>query len=63
MIKNTLVGLLLTAGLFAGIETAQAYSAAERAAIRSMPITVRPSRPGHFYGNTVRRVHRVRHGW
>jgi hypothetical protein len=26
-----------------------------RAEIRSMPITERPSRPGHFYGNAVRR--------
>ena len=24
---------------------------------RSMPITARPSRPGHFYGNAVRRNH------
>ena len=26
-----------------------------RREIRSMPITERPSRPGHFYGNAVRR--------
>ncbi len=26
-----------------------------RREIKSMPITDRPSRPGHFYGNTVRR--------
>jgi hypothetical protein len=26
-----------------------------RAEIRAMPITERPSRPGHFYGNAVRR--------
>lgn len=26
-----------------------------RTEIRSMPITARPSRPGHFYGNAVRR--------
>ncbi len=26
-----------------------------RAEIRAMPIHNRPSRPGHFYGNTVRR--------
>ena len=26
-----------------------------RKEIRSMPILERPSRPGHFYGNTVRR--------
>ncbi len=28
-----------------------------RAHIRSMHILDRPSRPGHFYGNTVRRRH------
>ena len=33
----------------------QRYSAQRRAEIRAMPILERPSRPGHFYGNTVRR--------
>lgn len=28
-----------------------------RQEIRSMPILDRPNRPGHFYGNTVRRRH------
>jgi hypothetical protein len=28
-----------------------------RKEIRAMPILQRPSRPGHFYGNTVRRNH------
>ncbi|MDO4571109.1 MAG: hypothetical protein Q4D38_12040 [Planctomycetia bacterium] len=28
-----------------------------RQEIRSMPILQRPNRPGHFYGNTVRRRH------
>lgn len=27
----------------------------QRQAIKQMPILQRPSRPGHFYGNTVRR--------
>jgi hypothetical protein len=27
-----------------------------RQEIKQMPITQRPSRPGHFYGNTVRRA-------
>lgn len=27
-----------------------------REQIRSLPITERPSRPGHVYGNTVRRL-------
>lgn len=30
-----------------------------RSEIRSMPILERPSRPGHFYGNTVRRRHGI----
>ncbi len=38
-----------TLGLFA-------YSAKERAYIRSLPITERPNRPFHFYGNAVRRT-------
>ena len=36
--------------------------AAHREAIRQMPILNRPSRPGHFYGNTVRRRHAMRTG-
>jgi len=39
--------------------TGLGYSAAERAAIRSMPIEERPYRFGHVYGNTVRRLNRV----
>ncbi len=30
----------------------------KRRAIKSMHILDRPDRPGHFYGNTVRRRHR-----
>ncbi len=33
---------------------------AQRAAIRRMPLLMRPDRPGHFYGNSVRRIHRRR---
>lgn len=29
----------------------------EREAIKSLPVTERPYRPLHFYGNTVRRLH------
>lgn len=28
--------------------------------IRQMPLLQRPNRPGHFYGNTVRRIHQRR---
>jgi hypothetical protein len=31
--------------------------AAQRQAIREMPLLMRPNRPGHFYGNTVRRLY------
>lgn len=34
--------------------------AAHRQAIRRLPIQMRPDRPGHFYGNTVRRIQRQR---
>ncbi|MDO4574906.1 MAG: hypothetical protein Q4D98_06790 [Planctomycetia bacterium] len=37
------------------VAPAQAHAGYTRAAIRSMPILERPNRPGHFYGNAVRR--------
>jgi len=33
---------------------------ATRQAIRATPLLERPNRPGHFYGNTVRRVNERR---
>ena len=36
--------------------------AAYKQSIRDMPLLERPNRPGHFYGNTVRRIYAVRHG-
>lgn len=33
-----------------------------REAIRSLPLLERPNRPGHIYGNTVRRIYHRRHG-
>jgi len=42
--------------------TARARSA-YRQSIQRLPIQLRPDRPGHFYGNTVRRIYRRRaHG-
>lgn len=35
----------------------QTMAGAERAYIRSLPLLLRPNRPGHFYGNTVRYLH------
>ncbi len=32
-----------------------------RESIRRMPLLARPHRPGHFYGNAVRRLHHRRH--
>ncbi|MGC3966709.1 MAG: hypothetical protein QM775_04870 [Pirellulales bacterium] len=40
-------------------EASAAYTPAQRAAIRAMPITQRPYRPGHVYGNTVRALNRI----
>ncbi|HUT09093.1 MAG TPA: hypothetical protein VMY42_01230 [Thermoguttaceae bacterium] len=37
--------------------TARLPQAGHREAIRRMPLRERPDRPGHFYGNTVRRIH------
>jgi hypothetical protein len=55
-----LAGLVLAgAGYVAPENKASAYTAAQRAAIRSMPIEQRPNRPGHFYGNTVRRLNKI----
>lgn len=49
--------LALSFGTFATPVAAPASAATNltRAEIRAMPIHNRPSRPGHFYGNTVRR--------
>ena len=55
-----LTGCLLLLSVFASNTNAQTvgllpYPPQERAQIRSMPITERPNRPLHFYGNAVRR--------
>lgn len=59
--------IVLLAGIvFAGwtdVSLAASRSQSYREAIRSMPLLERPNRPGHFYGNTVRRVYHRRHGW
>jgi hypothetical protein len=54
-----LLALLGTAALPAW---SSANTTLSRQEIRQMPITERPSRPGHFYGNTVRRLHHRRGG-
>ena len=33
-----------------------------REEIRAMPLESRPNRPGHVYGNNVRRIKHFRHG-
>lgn len=58
--QKTLATLLLAAALVTLFQVTPAgaverYTPADRAAIRATPILERPSRPGHFYGNTVRR--------
>ena len=50
--------VLAVAALLAAFEAPQTVEAKSmsRQDIKQMPITARPSRPGHFYGNTVRRA-------
>ena len=54
---RTLTWTLLAASLLALSTSALARNntSLTRSEIRSMPIEARPSRPGHFYGNAVRR--------
>jgi hypothetical protein len=58
--RIALVALLVLPGL--PMQSAEAATPSQRAAIRSMPITQRPNRPGHFYGNTVRAFYRLSGG-
>jgi hypothetical protein len=53
--------VVLAAVVFTGVagEASAVYTPAQRAAIRAMPITQRPYRPGHVYGNTVRALNRI----
>lgn len=44
------------------VPTPTAPNSLNREAIRQMPLLERPDRPGHIYGNTVRRMHRWRTG-
>lgn len=60
MIYRALLVLVVVGAVFSAQPTEAAYTASQRAAIRAMPITQRPYRPGHFYGNTVRALNRVR---
>ncbi len=56
MVRYTAFALLLAAQFIVPAPTASAANTnLSRREIRSMPITERPSRPGHFYGNAVRR--------
>jgi hypothetical protein len=61
-IVRTLIATSLVAAALIPSPTQAANTPATKTSIRSMPITERPSRPGHFYGNTVRRVHQRRSG-
>jgi hypothetical protein len=60
--RNLLFALLIVEALFsvAVISPASARTNLSREEIKAMPITERPYRAGHFYGNTVRR--RMRRG-
>ena len=57
MLSRYLAVLLLALPFFFSTNPASAarYSLSQRQAIRATPILQRPSRPGHVYGNAVRR--------
>ncbi len=55
MIVRIAVLAALLAVPFAVSTASAANNNLSRREIRQMPITERPSRPGHFYGNAVRR--------
>ena len=67
-------GFAVCAGLllFANVSQAQTEAPAARPnvtdrttmrqEIRQTPLLERPNRPGHFYGNTVRRLHKLQVG-
>jgi hypothetical protein len=57
-----LIATTLIAGAVMPSLAEAAQTSDSRSSIKSMPIVNRPSRPGHFYGNTVRRVHQRRSG-
>ena len=51
----TIESLALSAPVPTVAATARTATTRSRAEIKSLPIEQRPNRPGHFYGNTVRR--------
>ncbi len=56
-----LLGVLCLTSLATAQPSGSSYpiiaTGAQRQAIQSTPILHRPNRPGHFYGNTVRRAY------
>ena len=56
-----LIAFVVVASAFIVADDSQAANRTlTRAEIRSMPMVARPNRPGHFFGNTVRRFARRR---
>ena len=53
--RYVVVAILAAAGFCIPSSAAAREMTLTRKEIREMPILERPSRPGHFYGNTVRR--------
>ena len=53
--RYVIVAILAAAGFCIPSSAAAREMTLTRKEIREMPILERPSRPGHFYGNTVRR--------
>ncbi len=62
---NVLCSLALVGAFLFGFQATNLNGmtrAEYRSYVRAMPLLQRPNRPGHFYGNNVRRVHHWRHG-
>ena len=51
----TIGGAMQFAAALSAAAVARTATSRSRAEIKSLPIEQRPNRPGHFYGNTVRR--------
>jgi hypothetical protein len=59
MIRSLSVLIVVVAGFSSwSLPAPAATTNMSRREIRQTPVLERPSRPGHFYGNTVRRNHR-----
>jgi hypothetical protein len=61
MFARFLIAMIVVLSFTTVVDNASALNTANlsREQIRQMPLVERPNRPGHIYGNQVRRVHRL----